>query len=202
VLPMNTDLNHVDRRKIMTGRILCTMFVVAAGATALAASAAKDPKTLVLQPSDFPAGATRQPLGSVISGGVAKIYTVTFNFRKGSREEEVTSDLAVSTNPRDAATEYKLMVAQNTGLKGDTALHLPAYGDEQYADFFLSPMRARGEVIVRKNNVVWNLTIENCGPLAPAGCLGGSTPPKLTVSQALAELKKFAPKQKARVGSG
>jgi hypothetical protein len=38
---------------------------------------------------------------------------------------------------------------------------------EQHADFFAGPDNSRGEVIVRKNNVVWVLTVENCGPSAP-----------------------------------
>jgi hypothetical protein len=190
----------------MTGRTILIASVgglaAVAATTALASSRANDPRKLVLQPSDFPAGATRQPLGSVISGGLAKSYTVTFNFRNGSREEEVTSDVAVSSNPRAAATEYNLMIAAHTGFTGDTTLHLPAYGDGQYADFFLDPMRARGQVIVRKHNVVWSVTVENCGPLAPYSCVGGTDPPKMTNAQSLTELKKYALKQKALVGSG
>jgi hypothetical protein len=176
--------------------------LLAATSSVLASSAAKNPRTLVLQPSDFPAGATRQPLGKVTSAGIAKIFTVTFNFRKGTAEEEVTSDVAVATKPKDAATEYGLQVAAYTGFKGSTKVRLPSYGDEQYAEYLVNAERARGQLIVRKNNVVWTLTVENCGTLAPYGCVGGKTPPKMSKPQAIVELKKYALKMKARVGRG
>jgi hypothetical protein len=176
--------------------------VVACGA--LAGGAAKDPKAVVLQGSDLPAGAVRQPYGAVVNGGTARIFSVTFNFKNGANEEEVTSFAAVAKDKEAAESTYRLQVAGNTGLPGDTIVKLPSYGDEQTADFFSkgSAARARGEVIVRRNNVVWSVTVENCGPYSPYGCSGGKTPPNITTAQALAELKKLAPRQKARVGSG
>lgn len=173
-------------------------FVLAAGA--FAAAGAKSPKLLVLQKADVPSGATRQPLGAVVAGATAKVFTVTFNFRNGAREEEVTNLVASASSAANAETEYRLHVGGETGFKGDTVLRLPAYGDEQYADF--NPARARGELIVRKGNVVWTLTVENCSTLSPYGCVGGTTPPKMTKAQALSELKRYAPKEKARVGGG
>jgi hypothetical protein len=192
-------MTTATRRKTLSA--VASVLTLAAAATALAADSAKNPRTLVLQPSDVPAGATRQPLGKVTSAGIVKVFTVTFNFRKGSREEEVTSDVAVAGTPADAATEYRLWVAAYTGFEGDRVIHLPSYGDEQSADYLANPERARGQLIVRKNNVVWDLTVENCGTLAPYGC-AGTTPPKMTMAQALAELKKYAAKLKARVGGG
>jgi hypothetical protein len=132
---------------------------------------------------------------------------VTFNFHNGPQEEEVTSDVAVARNPGDAKSVYKRTVAAGIGLKGITVLRLPAYGDQQHADFFSGPnaggaARARGELIIRKHDVVWTLTVENCGPYAPAGCLDSATPPKMTKAQAMAELKKYALKQRARIGNG
>jgi hypothetical protein len=50
--------------------------------------------------------------------------------------------------------------------------------------------------------VVWTLTVQSCGPLAPFSCRSAVDPPKMTMAQALAELKKYGLKQKDRVGSG
>jgi hypothetical protein len=57
-----------------------------------------------------------------------------------------------------------------------------------------------GEVVVHKGNIVWMVTVQSCSHLAPGGCLLGTTPPKMAAAQALAELKKYALKQKARIG--
>ena len=194
----------------MTGKTMLVgaAVLIAAVATtaAMAAGSAKGPKKLVLRPSDFPSGTTGAQTFTA-PGTIGKSYSITFNFHAGTREEEVTSEVTVATNAANAAHVYAIVVGGNTGLEGDTIVRLPSYGDRQTADFFLGPLRggarrARGEVIVRRRNVVWQLTVESCGPYAPAGCLGGVTPPDLTKAQAIAELKKYAPKQKARVGNG
>jgi hypothetical protein len=113
----------------------------------------------------------------------------------------VTSEVVVYTNAGDAVTNYTLKVYGATRfLKGAKPLHLPAYGDKQHADFFAGPENSRGEVIVLRANVVWNLTVQTCGALAPYSCRNATEPPKLTLTQALAELKKYAAKQRIRVG--
>jgi hypothetical protein len=89
------------------------------------------------------------------------------------------------------------MLAAYTRLPGSFPFKLRAYGDEQRAEY--QPDPGRGVLVVHLRNVVWKLVVEDCGPLSPAGCLGGVTPPKLTRAQALAELKKYAPKQERRV---
>jgi hypothetical protein len=185
----------VKRRWILS---LSAVAAITVAGTALAAATAKSPKALVLQPADVPAGAERSTSG--LGGSLAKSFTVTFNFQAGSREEVVTSNVAVSKTPGDAATVYERTVAAYSGVGNEKALRLPAYGDEQHARFLLPA--ARAELIVRKNTVVWMLWVENCGPYSHTGCFFGTTPPKLTAAQALAELKKYAQKQKARVGSG
>jgi hypothetical protein len=186
----------------MTRRLPSATAAILAAAlatTALAASAPKDPKTLVLQQSDVPAGA-RPGLSGPIPAGKKKAYTVTFNFRIGSREEELTSYAEVWKDAAGAKAGYTTAVAGYSGFGNEKVLQLPASGDEQHSDF--NPTPARGQLIVRKNRVVWRLTIQSCGPLAPAGCLFGRTPPKMTQAQALSELAKYAPRQKARVGNG
>jgi hypothetical protein len=185
----------VKRRWILS---LSAVAAIAVAATAVAATTAGSPKTLVLQPADVPAGANRSISG--LGGSLAKSFTVTFNFQTGSREEVVTSNAAVSRTPGAAGTVYARTVAAYSGVGNEQALRLPAYGDEQHARFILPA--ARAELIVRKNTVVWMLSVENCGVYSHTGCFFGRTPPKLTAAQAMAELKKYALKQKARVGSG
>lgn len=184
------------------------MALVAAAGTALAATAAKDPKTLALRKSDFPAGAVQFPVpDSTVRGPSSSFYSVTFNFRRGSREMEVTNYVDTSARSGDAASQYQSQVSQ-AGGKGATVIKkLPSYGDEQYAAFLQGPKvqntsRAYGVVVVRKKSVVWTLTVESCGPFAPTGCNFGTTPPNLTRAQAMAALEKFGPKEKARVGKG
>jgi hypothetical protein len=199
----------------MTGRRTLTVVVAVSAAilapaatAALAMTAAKDPKTLALRKSDFPPGAVQFPVpDSTVKGPLTSFYSVTFNFRTLSREEEVTGYVGVSSSSGETAAQYRIHVAVNSGLEGTTVLKLPRYGDEQYAAFIQGPKtggysRARGELVVRKGKVVWDLTVESCGPFAPYGCTAGRTPPNLTRAQAIAELKKYAAKQKARVGKG
>ena len=128
---------------------------------------------------------------------------MAFDLRNGSREEAVTSDARVFANRGDAMSDFTLKVFGATHyLKGAKELRLPVYGDEQHADFFANVANARGEVIVRKNNVVWTVTVQNCGASTAYACIHGPDAPQITKAQSLAELKKYPPKQKARVGSG
>jgi len=169
-------------------------FLVVAVGVALA----KGP--LPLQKSDFPPGAVSGPGAPSIVAGKGKDVSSTFNFRVGSREEEVTSDVVVWKTAAEAATGYRITLGAYTRLPNSTALRLPAYGDEQVAEFEKQPGMA--QVIVHRGNIVWHVTVQDCGPLAPAGCLFGRTPPKLTLAQALGELRIYAARQKARIGNG
>jgi hypothetical protein len=170
-------------------------------ATAVAATALKDPKALVLQKADLPATAVRGPSYAASPSTFGnREYWVAFNLRAGSREEVLTSDVAVSRQAKDAARGYKLMLVTYTGLPGGTPLTLPAYGNAQRAEYRADTGRAT--LVVRENAAVWRLVVESCSSLSPAGCLGGRTPPKLTKAQAVSELQKYARKQRARIGSG
>jgi hypothetical protein len=189
-------------------RTICVALatLVAAG-TALGATAARDPKTLALRKSDVPPGSVQFPVpDSTVRGPSSSFYSVTFNFRRGSREREVTSYVSVSSKAGDAATQYRIQ-AGGAGGKGATPVRLPSYGGQEYAAFVQGPKvrgesRAYGIVVVRRKSVVWSLTVESCGPFAPYGCNFGTTPPNLTKAQAVAELETFAPIQKKRVGNG
>ena len=169
--------------------------------TAVAVAAPKDPKTLVLRKADLPANAVKGPSATASPSTFGdREFTVYYNVRAAGREEVVTSDVAASGGAKRASAGYRVMLATYTGFPGVSALKLPAYGDEQRAEY--QPEPGRGVLVVRKRNVVWQLVVEDCGPQSPAGCLGGVTPPKLTRAQALAELRKYAPKQKRRVSNG
>lgn len=184
----------------MCKRLVAVACVVAmaVATAAVAAARPKDPKTLVLQKADFPAGTVKGPSATAAPSTFGdREFTVYYNVRAGKREKVVTSDVAVSGAGRRAAAGYRIMLAAYTGLPKSSPLKLPPYGDEQRAEY--QPDPGRGVLVVHRKNVVWKLVVEDCGPLSPAGCLGGVTPPKLTRAQALAELKKYAPKQERRL---
>jgi hypothetical protein len=164
--------------------------------------------------SDFPAPSKTSGI-SHSSGPGGSVYSASFSFKAGGREEEVTAKVWFVPNNAKSPTPglvagpqstYESEVGQISGFTGEKSLSLPRYGDEQtanWADYKNSAgaERARSALVVRKANVIWTLTIEDCGVLAPFGCFFGPTPPKITQAQAVAELEKYARKQQARVGS-
>jgi hypothetical protein len=188
-----------------------THIAVAAVALALAGvAAAATPQTLSLRAADFPAGAKATP-APAISGPNGKSYTVTFNFKAGGREEEVTALVWVAPSAGVAKRLYAGYVQQTQGFQGERSLTLPRYGDAQAANWAdYKPAggggaeRARSALVVLKGRVFWELTVEDCNGagLSPAGCAFGPTPPKIKEATAVAELKKYAAKQRARVGNG
>src|SRR5262249_29705764 len=154
--------------------------------------------------ADFPSGVQFPNPDTTVKGPSTSFYSVTFNFKKGGVEEEVTGYVSVGANAGAAAADYRLHVGENSGLPGTTGLQLPKYGDQQYAAFIKGPKRGgrsrdRAEVVVRKGLVTWDLTVESCGPWAPYGCNWGITPPNLSKAVAASELRKYAAKQKAYV---
>jgi hypothetical protein len=192
------------------------MRIVLAGAAASAALfvsaavAGTDPKGLVLQLSDFPAG-TRAGNAYGLNGPTAKQYTTSFEIRPGDikREEDVSVELWIAKDEVTAKQLYQMNLASYTGkgpvigpnpFKGEVTLSLPTYGDEQFADYLPKPTRPHGQLFVRKGNVTWSLTVENCTPLAFT-CYGTSrTEAPIGQATALAELKKYAARQAKRLG--
>jgi hypothetical protein len=176
---------------------LPTMLSGLLAGTALAGGGA----ALTLQKADFPAGAVSGvPSPGITHGPTDKEYASIHHFLVGGHEEEVTSDVVVFKNPADLESDYKITLGGYTHLPHSAAYRLPAYGDEQVAEY--EPEPGMSEVVVHRGNLVWMVTVQNCSHFAPSGCRLGTTPPKLTAAQALAELKKYALKQKARIGSG
>lgn len=199
----------------MSRLLLAGIVVFASAATAVAAGAAPSPKVLALRLSDFPRNA-RALVVSDDSGPGGSVYAAAFSFKAGGREEVVTDSVwFVPKNAKPPVpglvagpqSTYRSTVGQNSGFRGETALTVPRYGDEQtanWADYRNADgaERARTALVVRKGSVIWALTVEDCGVLAPAACVFGPTPPKISRSQSLAELKRYARKQKARIGNG
>ena len=154
--------------------------------TALAASTAKDPKTLVLQKSDFPAGARLGQKGADKSPQVSSYY-VTYRYKAGSNQFELISTASVMS--RGVAIRA-FREARSLLQHGYQKISLPKYGDEQVAG--LAREDNAGELWVRKGGVVWALTV-NTADLASG---------LITKAESIALLKRFGPKQMKRVGSG
>lgn len=150
-------------------------------ATALAATTSKDPKTLVLQKSDLPAGARATAKYADAMG-----YFVTYRYKTGSKQAELSSFVAVLPSRKLAVATFREL--RTDVLDIERKLSLPKYGDEQIAAYL--PI-TDGQLIVRKGNTVWALIL---------GAVVGT--PELTIAEAIAEFKRYGPKAMKRVGSG
>jgi hypothetical protein len=154
--------------------------------TALAASTARAPKDMVLQPSDFPKSAAAQAIRPTKPDAIS--HVVIYRYRTVSRKRaELTSSVTVMPNARLAKFLYR---EQRSGLilEIQNTLTLPSYGDEQVAAYLPA---TDGQLVVRKRNTVWVLAI---------GAVTGT--PHLTTGEAIAEFKRFGPKARKRVGAG
>ncbi|HEX4746139.1 MAG TPA: hypothetical protein VFU99_04565, partial [Gaiellaceae bacterium] len=71
-----------------------------------------------------------------------------------------------------------------------SVLRLPAYGDEQIALFQSPKLGSLVQLLVRRNSVVWQLEYMGAGLLV------------IPKAKLLAELERYAAKQKTRVARG
>lgn len=183
---------------------LGTLVLIATAAVLAAAGAAtgalKDPKVLALRLSDFPANArlVNQNATSnarLPSGGTGRAYTAGFAFRNGTRDEQVVITVITTGTAARARSLYAAVRKEALSkTKADTAV-IPRYGDQQLLATFYDgrgPNVWTEELIVRKGTVVWYLQV---------GAHPSSSKP-FPRAQALAELKTYAGKQRARVASG
>jgi hypothetical protein len=174
----------------MKGRTVLAAFaavvVATMATTALAASSAKDPKTMVLQKSDFPAGVRLGQKGADKSPQISSYY-VTYRYKAGSNQFELISTASVMSR-RIATSAFR--EARSLLQHGYQKISLPKYGDEQVAG--LAREDNAGELWVRKGGVVWALTV-NTADLASG---------LITKAESIAQLRQYAPKQMKRVGSG
>jgi len=183
--------------------IVTTLIV---GAAAFAASAAKNPTSLILHKADFPSGveydmSSDDGLGiedTLAARGVeteaASYLGATYSKTKGFLQVSgaVYATASVATARRVFAGVKK---ERDTfwRLSGEARpMTAPSYGNEQFARY--DPPGGEGigimELIVRRNTVVWLLNVKLERRTAP---------PKAAL---LGDLKKYALKQKSRVGRG
>jgi hypothetical protein len=170
----------------------------AASAAAAGASAA-DPSRVVLSRADFPSSAkytwARMPAsfarGFAALGVKAKAaYYAAELSRSGSTKYESVQGLVMTTgSAAQARAAYRAIMAQ-LPRGSNSVLRLPSYGDEQIALYQSPKVGSKAELLVRRNSVVWQVQVSGEGLLV-------IPKPKL-----LAELKKYAAKQTARVGRG
>jgi hypothetical protein len=168
---------------------------------ALAAVALKDPKSLALRMSDFPPSAklANENVGrptTLPTGGTGKGYMAGYTFKNGTRDEEVVITVIATGSAAQARGLFAGLKKEVLKKgKSDASARLPKYGDEQLR---VTQYDGRGpnvwatELLVRKNTVVWTLNV-GAHP---------STSKPFPKAQALAELKKYAAKQKGRAGTG
>lgn len=178
--------------------LVALVTAVVCAASASAASSVKDPLSLVLQRSDFPAKtrytAARYPSiekALAEAGYQAKAADYLAEVPRGSTETLfVSGRVMVLSSPAEARrlfAQYKQDLALQ--LKLARLVRLRAYGDEQSA-FAQTKPGTRADLRVRKGAVVWRVEIK----------WGGVE--TFTRAQALAELQTYATKLKRRVGAG
>ena len=177
--------------KALLGILAVTLVAVGAAG---AASAAKDPLALVLQRADFPRATTwtsgRLPAGFGRPAGVqgeAAFYSAELVV-SAAKSEMIGGLVAVFGSQADARKFYRIARETERRERGGRPVRLPSYGDEHGA--LLNPDPIGASIIVRKGPIVWQLSVGAAGVLV------------MTRAQVLAELKRYALKQKRRVGAG
>lgn len=181
--------------------VLVTLAAAAAalGAAAPAATSAADPSRLVLARSDFPSTAkytwNQMPAyltqGFAEQGVKAKGAYYAVQFPRGSAGYKSVSGMVVTTgSAAQARTVYAGFRTQQRLGGQKTVIRLAAHGDQQIALFQSPKFGSKVQLLVRRNTVVWQLEVSGEGLLVI---------PKATL---IAELEKYAAKQKRRVGGG
>jgi hypothetical protein len=171
----------VTVRAILGG--LAAFLVVVFVTSTPAATTATDPRTLVLQKSDFP-GSARQTMKQADKSAQQSSYLVTYRF-KGSTQMLDVMSWAIVMSPRFAAAAFR---QQRADLAGERKVALPRYGDEQIA--VLAREDNEGQLWVRDGATVWGMSVNTAG----VGNWG-----LITKSEAVAQLKRYAVKQMRRV---
>jgi len=177
-----------------TGIALIVLLAAALAGSAFAASLARAPSQVMLLKSDFPTGTqytwgkvptnviqAMKKLGITSSGAY---YAATRYIGNKGGSEIVSGSVYTTASSREARKAY---VAFARDYRSGTAkLTVPSYGDEQMTSY--KPGSEIAELLVRRNTTVWSLSVQVMG-------VGVQI-------QLPAELKKYAAKQKARVGAG
>ena len=170
------------------------LLALAIAGTALAAPAAtKDPSQLILARTDFPAGAkwtwANMPANYIqaLAASSIKAKAAYYHVQIGSALRGQTVDGLVNTtgSAAQAAKLFRLSTAEGEEFgKNGTPIRLPSFGSKQSA--FYTARVPKIELLVLKNRMVW--LVETA--------VGGSK------AKLVAEIKKYAAKQQARIGAG
>jgi hypothetical protein len=168
---------------------VATIVMALIATSALAAAVPNKAKTLVLQKSDFPANATAKTTGGS-TNAYGSGYGVTFQYRTGSKPNELSNSVAVWKSRSLAVQMFR--EARSEMGPAIPRLKLSRYGDEQVAGFHVL---GGSQLIVRTGSTVWVLELQTIVTR------GGQTH-ELTKAEAIAEYKRYAPKQQRRVGNG
>jgi hypothetical protein len=184
--------------KIRGLALIAALFAVLGGSAA-AASFALQPGALVLRKSDFPARATynsgRMPanftkaLAAVGVKANGAYFSVTIPAGGAAKYQSVDGLVVTTGSAAQAKSAYRLFKS-DLDRRSKSLLQLPAYGDEQLALYQSPRVGSKAELLVRRNRVVWQVEVGGGGLLAI---------PKSTL---VGELRKYAAKQKARIGAG
>jgi hypothetical protein len=190
---------------VVAGALVVVMATAASAVTAV--TAVKDPSRMILRQADVASSGTYEaddnldeyletPLKAAgLSGRVATYFGATFSEQKGF--VKVSGIVLTVASPAEARRVFAItkQARDRFGKRiGSTwtTVSLPSYGDQQRA--LIDPPGNEGiavaELIVRKRTAVWllHVTLERR--------------PKPPVTELVADLKRFASKQKARVGAG
>ena len=183
--------------KLQTVTCLLGVLATIAAASALAVSAPRSPLTVVLRPSDFPAQADPVDAGPMPASFARKLrgiravgrgaqYFASIPF--GPERSQTVYGLVVTT-PSVAEARKVFAWQKRTEMKpgrGESALSLPGFGDEQVA--LASGEADSGSLLVRRATTVWRLEVAADGRLS-------LSPPRVRD-----ELAKYAAKQRDRIG--
>jgi hypothetical protein len=128
-------------------------------------------------------------------GGTAKGYTAGYKFRNLGRDEEVVVTVIATPSAGQARALYGSLRTEVRKKTKKDAGPLPRYGDEQLSTIMYDRPTTNvwaTELLVLRNSVVWSLQV-GAHP---------STSKPFAKAQAVAELRKYAQKQKLRAGAG
>lgn len=169
--------------------LLAALVTAAVAAGSLHAAGAAGTKN-VLQPSDMPAGAKRISFGA--KAGAIKIPRTVrgtaaysaYSFKNGSKREIVASAAGRVSNTRDAH-DVLVKVRKDLGKKGPfKPVKVRRYGDEQFALGLNVGAGSAAVLFVRSGTTLWEVA--------------ASLIPGLSKARTLAELNKYAKKERAR----
>lgn len=178
------------RWSIVLGLIAAAAYVASAGA------AQKDPLALVLERADVPgakiAEVTRGPTaieqGLLRSLGIrARAARYAYVEIPSAGPHDVTISGVVIAAESSTAARKTFAFLRRESLRRARAVPLRRFGDEQLATYATN---AGGDLLVRRNTVVWALSVRAAGA------------EELTWAQSRPDLVKYAGRQQRRIGAG